>query len=80
MDMTLGVPSASLRPLGLTDLPLDYVFPIAVRGTSAQPQIDFVRCAPGRASASRGNFPIDRCDCKNAHILVLFLLTFWSPP
>lgn len=45
MDMTLGLPAASLRPLGLGDLPTDYVFPIPVRGTSAKPQVDLVRCA-----------------------------------
>ena len=44
MDMTLGLPAASLRALGLRDLPADYVFPIAVRGTSAAPQIDFIGC------------------------------------
>jgi hypothetical protein len=44
MDMTLGLPADSLRPLGLRDLADDYVFPLAVRGTSAAPQIDLVRC------------------------------------
>ena len=48
MDMTLGLPAASLRPLGLGDLPADYVFPIPVRGTSAKPQVDLIRraCCP----------------------------------
>jgi hypothetical protein len=45
MDMTLGLPAASLRPLGLGNLADDYVFPIPVRGTSAKPQVDLIRCA-----------------------------------
>ena len=45
IDMTLGIPGPSLLPLGLTDLPEDYVFTIPMRGTSQHPEIDIVRRA-----------------------------------
>lgn len=45
VDATIGVPSSSLAPLGLRDLPEDFVFAIPVRGSSQQPDFDFVRCA-----------------------------------
>lgn len=43
IDMTLGIPGPSLLPLGLTDLPEDYIFMIPMRGTSQHPVIDIVR-------------------------------------
>ncbi|EIE22084.1 hypothetical protein COCSUDRAFT_43058 [Coccomyxa subellipsoidea C-169] len=43
VDATIGVPSSSLAPLGLRDLPEDFVFAIPVRGSSQQPDFDFVR-------------------------------------
>ena len=43
VDATIGVPSSSLAPLGLQDLPEDFVFAIPVRGSSQQPDFDFVR-------------------------------------
>ena len=46
IDMTLGIPAPSLLPLGLTDLPSDYVFMIPMRGTSQHPEVDIVRQGP----------------------------------
>ena len=46
LELTLGLPAATLAPLGLSELPPDYVFAIPVRGTSRQPRIDWVKCAP----------------------------------
>lgn len=45
IDMTLGIPGPSLLPLGLTDLPEDYVFMIPMHGTSTHPEIDIMRWA-----------------------------------
>ncbi|KAK9846403.1 hypothetical protein WJX81_003127 [Elliptochloris bilobata] len=42
LELTLGLPAATLTPLGLSGLPPDYVFAIPVRGTSRQPRIDWV--------------------------------------
>ena len=50
LEMTLGLPAATLAPLGLSGLPPGYVFAIPVRGTSRQPRIDWVKCAPARAA------------------------------
>lgn len=43
IDMTLGIPGPSLLPLGLTDLPEDYVFMIPMHGTSTHPEVDIIR-------------------------------------
>lgn len=43
VDMTIGLPKPSLLPLGLGDLPDDYVLTIPVRGNSQQPDVDFGR-------------------------------------
>ncbi|CAL8461617.1 g1148 [Coccomyxa elongata] len=43
VDATIGVPSSSLAPLGLQDLPEDFVFAIPVRGSSQQPEFDLAR-------------------------------------
>ena len=43
IDMTLGIPGPSLLPLGLTDLPDDYVFMIPMHGTSTHPEVDIIR-------------------------------------
>lgn len=48
--MTLGIPGPSLLPLGLTDLPEDYVFTIPMRGTSQHPEIDIVRQGPSASA------------------------------
>ncbi len=45
IDMTLGIPGPSLLPLGLTDLPEDYVFMIPMHGSSTHPEIDIIRWA-----------------------------------
>jgi len=50
IDMTLGIPGPSLLPLGLTDLPEDYVFTIPMRGTSQHPEIDIVRQEPSASA------------------------------
>ncbi len=51
IDMMLGIPGPSLLPLGLTDLPEDYVFVIPMRGTSQHPEIDIVRQGIARLPA-----------------------------
>jgi len=45
VDFTIGIPYTSLAPLGLKELPDDYVFTIPVRGSPQQPSIDLVGCA-----------------------------------
>lgn len=45
VDFTIGVSCTSLAPLGLMELPDDYVFTIPVRGSPQQPSIDLVGCA-----------------------------------
>ncbi len=63
IDMTLGIPGPSLLPLGLTDLPEDYVFTIPMRGTSQHPEIDIVRqvvFAPLPANNVMGRSPPNR--------------------
>ena len=51
MDMTLGLPAASLASIGLRDLPPDYVFTIPLRGTANRPEVNWAKCArqPGVA-------------------------------
>jgi hypothetical protein len=43
VDMTIGLPKPSLLPLGLGDIPEDYVLTIPVRGSSQQPDVGFGR-------------------------------------
>lgn len=52
LELTLGLPAASLAPLGLSNLPADFVFAIPIRGTSRQPRIDWIKCAPAAQRAS----------------------------
>eukprot|EP00884_Botryococcus_braunii_P003319 jgi/Botrbrau1/12989/Bobra.384_1s0014.1 len=42
-SMTLGIPAATLNAAGLlSDLPDDYVFPVAVQGTALKPVVDWI--------------------------------------
>jgi len=59
LELTLGLPAASLAPLGLRDLPAGYVFAIPIRGTARQPKIDWIKCA-ARAPPRRSAAPCER--------------------
>ena len=52
LELTLGVPAASLAPLGLSGLAADFVFAIPIRGTTRQPRIDWIKCAPAAGTSS----------------------------